>query len=103
MLHALTATAPDAAAAVTVSGPKRMSQAEIRAHNATVPRDHPYYIRYVRSEAPGSLVKRTAGCRTNHLHPCLIRTIQLALVRAAHHVAGTVHPCGFLTHGLDCN
>ncbi len=45
--------------------PKQMSQAEIRAHNAKVPRAHPFYIRCERSEAPGSLVKRNLSCRTN--------------------------------------
>lgn len=45
--------------------PKQMSQAEIRAHNAKVPRGHPFYIRCERSEAPGSLVKRNLSCRTN--------------------------------------
>lgn len=45
--------------------PKKMSQAEIRAHNSKLPRDHPYYIRCVRREEIGSLVKRNFSCRTN--------------------------------------
>ena len=49
--------------------PKKMSQAEIRAHNAKLPRDHPYYIRCVRTAEIGSLVKRTFSCRTNQQWP----------------------------------
>lgn len=46
--------------------PKLMSPAEIRAHNARLPRDHPYFIRCVRIETTGSLVpSRRASCRTN--------------------------------------
>jgi hypothetical protein len=45
--------------------PKTMSQSEIRAHNAKLARDDPFYIRCVRSEAAGSLVKRNVSCRTN--------------------------------------
>lgn len=45
--------------------PKKMSQAEIRAHNAKLPREHPYYIRCVRTAEIGSLVKRSFSCRTN--------------------------------------
>ena len=45
--------------------PKKMSQAQIRAHNAKVPRDHPWYIRCVRREEIGSLVNRNFSCRTN--------------------------------------
>jgi hypothetical protein len=46
--------------------PKKMTPAEIRAHNARLPRDHPYFIRCVRIETTGSLVpSRRASCRTN--------------------------------------
>lgn len=45
--------------------PKTMSQSAIRTHNAELPRNHPYYIRCVKSEEPGSLVKRKLSCRTN--------------------------------------
>ena len=62
----LTAVAPVAIPPDLVEpNPKQMSQAEIRAHNAKVPRAHPFYIRCERSEAPGSLVKRNLSCRTN--------------------------------------
>ncbi len=50
--------------ATEVVDPKKMSQAEIRAHNATLPRTHPNYIRCVRSAAIGSLVARNYSCRT---------------------------------------
>lgn len=53
------------AANVTEPDPKAMSQKEIRAFNAQLPRDHPYYIRCVRSAEVGSLVKRSYSCRTN--------------------------------------
>ena len=50
--------------ATAVVDPKKMSQAEIRAHNATLPRTHPNYIRCVRAAAIGSLVARNYSCRT---------------------------------------
>lgn len=50
--------------ASAVVDPKKMSQSEIRAHNAKLPRTHPNYIRCVRSAAPGSLVARGYSCRT---------------------------------------
>jgi predicted component of type VI protein secretion system len=74
-LLAAAATAPVPAAAaptavvaladMTEPDPKKMSQAEIRAHNSKLPRDHPYYIRCVKREDIGSLVKRNFSCRTN--------------------------------------
>jgi hypothetical protein len=45
--------------------PKKMSRAEINAHNARLTRDHPYHIRCVKAENTGSLVKRRQSCRTN--------------------------------------
>lgn len=42
-----------------------MSRAEIRAYNASLPRDHPGYIRCTRTLDIGSLVKKTTSCRTN--------------------------------------
>jgi hypothetical protein len=54
-----------APAAENEPNPKKMSQSAIRAHNAELPRDHPYYIRCVKSEETGSLVKRNFSCRTN--------------------------------------
>ena len=52
-------------AATTEPDPAQMSSSEIRANNARLPRDHPYYIRCVRVEETGSLVRRHASCRTN--------------------------------------
>ena len=51
--------------AIAEPDPKKMSQSAIRAHNLSVPRSHPFYIRCVKTEAPGSLVKRNLSCRTN--------------------------------------
>ena len=45
--------------------PKVMSQKEIKAFNAKLPRHHPFYIRCVSSGEIGSLVKKTYSCRTN--------------------------------------
>lgn len=44
--------------------PKKMSQAQIRAHNAKLAKTDPNYIRCVRSAAIGSLVARNFSCRT---------------------------------------
>lgn len=61
----LTSAAPVASdASVAVIDPKKMSQAEIRAHNAKLQRTDPNYIRCVRSAALGSLVARNFSCRT---------------------------------------
>lgn len=54
-----------AAEAIEPPDPKAMSQADIRAFNARLPRDHPYYIRCERREETGSLVKKLYSCRTN--------------------------------------
>lgn len=57
--------APTAPAAVEASvDPKKMSQAEIRAHNANLAKTDPNYIRCVRSTPIGSLVERDFSCRT---------------------------------------
>ena len=45
--------------------PKAMSQKQIRAFNAKLDRGHPLYIKCVKSEPIGSLVKRNFSCRTN--------------------------------------
>jgi hypothetical protein len=59
-------TATTASSEISEPDPKRMTSAEIRAFNAKLPRDHPYYIRCVRIETTGSLVpSRRASCRTN--------------------------------------
>lgn len=61
----LTSAAPASSdASVIVIDPKKMSQAEIRAHNAKLQRTDPNYIRCVRSAAVGSLVARNFSCRT---------------------------------------
>lgn len=52
-------------ALVVEPDPKAMSQRQIREHNATLPRDHAFYIRCEKSEEIGSLVKRLYSCRTN--------------------------------------
>ena len=45
--------------------PKKMSQPEIRTHNARLKATDPYFIKCVRSEPTGSLVKTNFSCRTN--------------------------------------
>ena len=42
----------------------KMSLAEVKAFNATVGEDHPYYIKCRKVEVTGSLVKRGRACRT---------------------------------------
>lgn len=54
-----------AADVVEPPDPKEMSQADIRAFNAKLPRDHPHYIRCERRDETGSLVKKLYSCRTN--------------------------------------
>lgn len=65
MLAAETMPAASAAVEVAEPNPKGMSQSEIRAFNAKLSRTHPFYIRCVKSEDIGSLVKRNYSCRTN--------------------------------------
>lgn len=50
---------------ITEPNPKTMSQAEIRAFNASLESNHKYYIRCTRTVAIGSLVKKLFSCRTN--------------------------------------
>ena len=57
--------ANSAAIAIAEPNPKAMSQAEIRAFNATVDKDHKYHIRCRRSAATGSFIQRQFSCRTN--------------------------------------
>lgn len=45
--------------------PRKMTPAEIRAHNQTLARNDPNYIRCVRRAETGSLVRKIASCRTN--------------------------------------
>ncbi|PKB13948.1 hypothetical protein B0I00_2576 [Novosphingobium kunmingense] len=54
-----------AAADVAEPNPKEMKQSEIRAFNAKLAKDHPYYIRCVREPETGTLVARKMSCRTN--------------------------------------
>ena len=56
-------TGPQPVAAKPVD-PKKMSQAEIRAHNANLEKTDPAYIRCVKSAPIGSLVSRNYSCRT---------------------------------------
>lgn len=51
-------------AETAVVDPKKMTQAQIRVHNAKLARTHPNYIRCVRSAEIGSLVSRNYSCRT---------------------------------------
>ena len=57
-------TAPVSAGEVVAVDPKKMSQAQIRAHNANLQLTDPNYIRCVRSAEIGSLVARNFSCRT---------------------------------------
>ena len=67
LLMLATEALPAAAAVQEVEepNPKAMSRKEITAFNAKLSRDHPYYIRCVRAEETGSLVKKLYSCRTN--------------------------------------
>ena len=62
LIGSATAVAP---AALVEPNPKKMSQAEIRAFNASLDKDHKFYIRCKRSASTGSLAKREYSCRTN--------------------------------------
>lgn len=65
-LIALAAGAAQADAALPADfDPRRMKPSEIRAHNATLDRKDPNFIRCVAQEETGSLVKKTVSCRTN--------------------------------------
>lgn len=52
-------------ATVAEPNPKGMSQKEIREFNSKISRDHPFYIRCVKSDEIGSLARKTYSCRTN--------------------------------------
>ena len=64
-LAAAQASTVAAAATVEEPDPKEMSRSEIRQFNASLARDHPYYIRCERVPETGSLVKKVYSCRTN--------------------------------------
>jgi|SRR5690348_3145831 hypothetical protein len=67
LLSLVLAQAPAAAAetAMTDGAPVAMTRAEIREYNAKLDRNHPAYIRCMRTLDTGSLVKKTTSCRTN--------------------------------------
>jgi len=67
LLFAAAGTPSVAAAPAPVAAavdPKKMSQAEIRAHNAKLAKTDPNFIRCVRSAPIGSLIARNFSCRT---------------------------------------
>jgi hypothetical protein len=45
--------------------PSEMTPTEIKAYNADIGRNHPYYIICRKTEVMGSLVKKLRVCRTN--------------------------------------
>jgi hypothetical protein len=45
--------------------PSEMTPTEIKAYNADIDPNHPYYIKCRKSEVMGSLVKKLRVCRTN--------------------------------------
>ena len=45
--------------------PSEMTPTEIKAYNADIARNHPYYIVCRKTETMGSLVKKLRVCRTN--------------------------------------
>lgn len=57
-------TAVVALADIPEPDPSEMTRSQIRDHNAKLPRDHPFYIRCVKREEIGSLIKRHYSCRT---------------------------------------
>ena len=59
------AAASTSPVSVVEPDPKAMTRKEIRAFNAKLAATHPFYIKCVKSEAIGSLVKRNYSCRTN--------------------------------------
>ena len=66
LLSLVLAQAPAAVAETQMTeGPVAMTRAEIRDYNAKLDRNHPAYIRCMRTLDTGSLVKRTTSCRTN--------------------------------------
>lgn len=65
LLIAADGAVAEAVQPVSEPDPKAMNQKQIRAFNAALPRNHPYYIRCVSSPEVGSLVKKLYSCRTN--------------------------------------
>lgn len=60
-----TAAGAEAASGMTEPDPKVMTASQIREHNSRLTRQHPYFIRCVKSANVGSLVARSVSCRTN--------------------------------------
>ena len=54
-----------AASLELTSGPIKMTGSQIREYNSHLDRDHPNYIRCVRVEETGSLVRKRPVCKTN--------------------------------------
>lgn len=69
LLTAATATTP----VIAEPKPADMTAAEIRAHNKTLDRKDPYFIKCVREAETGSLVARKPVCRTNERWAALER------------------------------
>ncbi|WP_226016197.1 hypothetical protein [Novosphingobium sp. FKTRR1] len=66
MLAAVAAATVQRADMATVEfDPRRMTQSAIREHNTGLDRKDPNYIRCVREDETGSLVKKSVSCRTN--------------------------------------
>lgn len=61
----LLTAAPVAAVTIPEPQPAEMTASQIREHNKTLDRTHPYYIKCVREADTGSLVARKPICRTN--------------------------------------
>lgn len=63
---ALQATAiPDPVLTPFTRDPRTMSQTDIRNHNVGLERNSPNFIRCMRRDETGSLVRKTLSCRTN--------------------------------------
>ena len=59
-----TAAAPASPTTLGEPDPKKMTAAEIRAHDAALERQHPNYSRCARDAVIGSLVATQRSCRT---------------------------------------
>lgn len=61
----LLTAAPASAPTIPEPKPSEMTASEIRAHNKSLDRNDPYFIKCVRQADTGSLVGRRPVCRTN--------------------------------------
>lgn len=84
------ASGPVQAAPVTIPepDPKAMTQKEIREFNAQLPRNHPHFIRCIKSDETGSLAKKTMSCRTNRQWELAYKQGNQEARDAATHAAG---------------